>query len=907
MTSEQTMRTFLSGNEAIARGAWEAGVTFATGYPGTPSTEILERLVGYDGIDCHWAANEKVAFEEGMGFALAGGRALVTMKHVGLNVASDAFMVFPYSGTNGGFVVVSADDPGMHSSQNEQDNRFLARMARVPVIEPAEPQECKDFLHEAYALSESYGTPVMFRTTTRTAHCKGSVRFGQRSVPERRSFEPDPKRYSVPIYRQRLRPLLEERWQKLERYAAATQLNRASGHGSRVGAIANGISRSYAREVLPTADVFDLGMTWPLPMQALEEFCAAHEVVYVIEEGDPFVEEQLRAAGIRNVVGKSLFGVIGEYSPERLARALAGSPEAPGAPAGAGSGTGGGARASASAAASLAANRANGDEGANSTDGDNGAGAASGATGQGTDAEPAAAPPPTPRPPMFCIGCGHRTVFDVLGQLKLLVAGDIGCYTMGALYPYEAEHTTFCMGASISTAVGFQRAGQDKAVAVIGDSTFLHGGIPAMLDAVYTRTPVTVLILDNGTTGMTGQQSHPGSGNDLSGAEAPRADIPKLVAGLGVEHVAVVDTWDRKGIRRAILAARGHGGPAVVVIQGPCQLLPEMRARDQEPLQVVESLCTDCDACYRIRCPAITPAESGLPEIDAALCVTCNVCADLCMPGAIVTASRAVELEPVGASAGGGSSASSPASPMTAASSAASAGCAPADAAAATGAEALAGLEAAAGASLAAFELSEIEAPDDDDPPISVLIAGVGGQGVLLIAEMLALAAVEAGFEAKQTEIHGVSQRGGSVHSHVRFGRAVHSPLIPFGSADIVVALEKLEGLRFAPFVAEDGVLLVDEREVMPISAGPAAAATYPHDAVARIAAMGRQAVAVQATISARERLGNERAANVLMLGRMASRLPIPRPVWDRVLEQRVPPRYLDLNRRAFEFGYAEG
>jgi indolepyruvate ferredoxin oxidoreductase alpha subunit len=586
-------RLFFSGNEAIARGAWESGVRFAAGYPGTPSTEILENLVHYPGIDSHWATNEKVAFEEGMGFAIAGGRSLVTMKHVGLNVASDAFMVFPYAGTNGGFVVISADDPGMHSSQNEQDNRNLARMARVPVIEPATPQECLDFLHLAYELSEAFGTPVMFRTTTRTAHCKGTVLVGERNVPESVSFDPDPRRFSVPIYRQALRPGVEERFDRLCDYAETAPFNhvelasrRPRGGEAAVGVVANGISRHYAREVFLDADIFDLGMTWPLPHDALLDFCRRHETVYILEEGDAFVEDQLRAFGATNVVGKRLFGRVGEYSPDRLAQALydAGLQELSALP---------------------------------------------------EPESPAVEPAATPRPPMFCVGCGHRTVFDVLGQLKLLVAGDIGCYTMGALYPYEAEHTTFCMGASIGTAVGFQRAGLTKAVAVIGDSTFLHSGIPALLDAVYTQTPVTVLILDNRTTGMTGQQSNPGSGTDLAGDPAPQVNLEALVRGLGVGHVAAVDAWDRRGIRRAIVAARSRGEPAVVLVQGPCQLLPDMRRRDIEPLTVHADLCTECNACYRIHCPAITAGPVGLPEIDPTLCVTCSVCQELCVPGAI--------------------------------------------------------------------------------------------------------------------------------------------------------------------------------------------------------------------------------------------------------------------------------
>ncbi|MCC7020250.1 MAG: hypothetical protein IT332_10870 [Ardenticatenales bacterium] len=573
------MRDFLSGNEALARGAWEAGVRYATGYPGTPSTEILESLVGYPEVDTHWSTNEKVAFEEGIGFAVAGGRALVTMKHVGLNVAADPFMVFPYSGTNGGFVVVSADDPGMHSSQNEQDNRYLARMARVPIVEPGTPQECLEFMRQAFELSEAFGTPVMVRTTTRTAHCKGRVSTGGRREVPPVAFDPDPRRFSVPIYGRQLRPLLEDRLGRLAIYAETTPFNRVSVTGRPIGVVANGISRAYAREVLPEADYFDLGLTYPLPLVGLLSFCRDHETVYVVEEGDPFIEEQLRAAGATNIIGKDLFGICGEYSPERLAEAIDGR---------------------------VFARALN-----------------------------TSIPAPS-RPPMFCVGCGHRTVFDALGQLRVTVAGDIGCYTMGALPPYEAEHLTFCMGASIGNAIGLLRAGVKRSVAVIGDSTFLHTGIPSLIDAVYTRTPITLLILDNGTTGMTGQQPNPVAGYDMAGVDAPVLDLEALVRAVGVKDVVVVDTWDRSAIRRAVLSALAHDGPSVAIIRGPCQLLPEMRARDLEPLVVDESLCTECNACYRIQCPAITSGPHGLPTIDAAACVTCTVCQQLCRYDAIL-------------------------------------------------------------------------------------------------------------------------------------------------------------------------------------------------------------------------------------------------------------------------------
>jgi indolepyruvate ferredoxin oxidoreductase alpha subunit len=571
-------RELLLGNQAIARGAWEAGVRFAAGYPGTPSTEILETLVHYPEVQAQWSANEKVAFEEGMGAAIGGLRVLVTMKHVGLNVAADPFMVFPYAGTNGGFVVVSADDPGMHSSQNEQDNRYLARMARVPVLEPSDAQECKDFVKLGLELSETFGTPVMLRTTTRLAHHKGLVALGERQEVAQKAFNPDPRRFSVPIYRRLLRPQVEERLERLREYAESTPVNRLEEADSELGVVTSGIAYQYVKEILPEASVLRLGMTHPLPPELLRGFCARHQKVYVVEEGDPFIEEYIRSIGISDVEGKGRFGVIGEYSPGRLAEAM------------------------------------------------------------GLSQVPA---PFTsgiqllPRPPMFCVGCGHRTVFSALRQLKVTVAGDIGCYTMGALPPYEASHTTFCMGASIGTAFGLERSGQERVVAVIGDSTFIHAGIPALVDAVYNGSNLTLIILDNAITGMTGGQPHPASGKTLSGEEAPKLDLSAVCHAVGVQQVAVVDTWGRKQVLGAIRKALAHKGPAVVIVQGPCQRLPEMKQRSITPFYVDETLCTQCDACFKVWCPAITRTDRDVPQINPVECTACTVCAQVCPTDAI--------------------------------------------------------------------------------------------------------------------------------------------------------------------------------------------------------------------------------------------------------------------------------
>ncbi len=593
------MKQLMLGNEAIARGAWEAGVKFAAGYPGTPSTEILENLAKYPEVDAQWSANEKVAFEEGMGAAIGGLRVLVTMKMVGLNVAADPFMVFPYAGTNGGFVVISADDPGMHSSQNEQDNRYLALMAKVPVIEPSDAQECKDFMRFGFELSEQFGTPVMLRTTTRLAHHKGLVELGERAEVVKRDFSPDAKRFSVPIYRTLLRPKVQKRLADLRDYAETASLNRGEWRSGRsgvepargsIGFITSGIAYQYVREIMPEASVFRLGMTYPLPSQTLIEFCAAHETIYVVEEGEAFIEDHIAALGVRNAMGKAIFGVIGEYSPDRIAKAIGINVATP--------------------------------------------------IDLGQDITTLC----VPRPPMLCIGCGHRTVFDTLRQLKVTVAGDIGCYTMGALPPYEAEHTTFCMGASIGTAFGLERAGHNRTVAIIGDSTFVHAGIPSLIDAVYNGSSLTLIILDNSTTGMTGQQPHPSTGATLKGKPAPKLDLEALVRAAGVKQVQVVDTWQRKEVVRAIRTAMAYHGPAVVIAQGPCMRLPEMKLAERgvTPFFVDESLCTQCEACFKVWCPAITRTANGFPLIDGLDCTACTVCVQVCPADAIVPVQRIV-------------------------------------------------------------------------------------------------------------------------------------------------------------------------------------------------------------------------------------------------------------------------
>lgn len=574
------MREFLLGNEAIARGAWEAGVKFVAGYPGTPSTEIVETLARrFPETNPRWSANEKVAFEEGMGAAIGGLRVLVTMKHVGLNVAADAFMVFPYAGTNGGFVVISADDPGMHSSQNEQDNRYMARMAKVPVLEPSDAQECHDFILAGMELSERFKSPVMLRTTTRLAHHKGLVEVGERKEIERREFIADAKRFSVPIYRLARRPEVEKTLNALADYAETCSFNRVEHSDNKsIGIVTSGIAYQYVKEVMPEAGVLRLGMTFPLPQKLLREFCSKYETVYVIEEGEAFIEEYMRSLGIANLKGKEIFGVIGEYSPGRLRSALAlGNPPKP------------------------------------FVDGIH----------------------LLPRPPMMCVGCGHRTVFAALKQLKVTVSGDIGCYTMGALPPYEAEHTTFCMGASIGVAVGLEQAGHKDTLAIIGDSTFIHAGIPPLIDAVYNKSHLTLVILDNSATGMTGSQPNPASGNNILGEDAPKLDLEAFCRVTGVGLVEVVDTWQRKEMVGTLRRSIAYQGPSVVIARGACQQLPEMKKRKIIPFKVDEELCTQCNACFKVWCPAITRTPGNFPVIAANECTSCTVCAQVCPVDAI--------------------------------------------------------------------------------------------------------------------------------------------------------------------------------------------------------------------------------------------------------------------------------
>jgi len=552
----------MSGNDAVARGAWEAGVAFAAGYPGTPSTEVLERLATYEEVDAHWSTNEKVAFEEAMGAALGGVRSMVTMKHVGLNVAADPFMVFPYAGTNAGFVALVADDPGMYSSQNEQDSRYFAKVAKVPLLEPADAAEARSLTSEAFELSERFRTPVMLRTTTRLAHTRSPVEPGDRRVPARRRVE------------------LEQKLGALREFAEEFAGNVIEEGTSGVVVVTHGIPYQYVKEACPDATVFKLGMLYPLPEQRLKEFCARFETVFVVEESEGFIEQELAAFGIRNVIGKTRFTNVGELSADLVAAGL---------------------------------------------------------TGADVPADFGEEIAVLPRPPVLCPGCAHRGVFTTLKKLGVLVTGDIGCYTLGCLPPYEAIHTTFCMGASISNATGFRRAGEERVVAVIGDSTFLHSGLAGLLSAVYNQVPTTVMLLDNGTTGMTGHQEHPGTGHTLKGAPAPAVDYEALIRALGVEQVTVVDPWDLEATERAVQAGLAHPGPAVIIARRHCRLLPVEKSEERVPYRVVLEDCILCEECMATGCPALVWEEDG-PHIREWECTGCSLCAQMCSTEAIVLA-----------------------------------------------------------------------------------------------------------------------------------------------------------------------------------------------------------------------------------------------------------------------------
>jgi len=589
----------LSGNEAVARGAWEAGVTFASAYPGTPSTEILEEFSRFPNVYAEWAPNEKVALDAAIGAAYAGRRALATMKHVGVNVAADSLMYASMTGAEAGLVLVTADDPAMHSSQNEQDNRTYAKFARIPCLEPSDSQEAKDLTLAAFELSERFDTPVLLRLTTRICHSTTAVELadGESRIANHKSqigpFPRNPEKYvTVPAHARKRHVVIEQRIRDVAEAAETFPFNRIERGTSDLGVITAGVAYQYAKEVFPEASVLHLGMTWPLPARMIREFAASVARLIVIEELDPFIEEAVRLLGIA-VLGKEIFPITGEFDPRVVRENAVRVGLLP-------------------ASASVPLPQVD-------------------------------IPPLPPRPPVLCPGCPHRSTFYILNKLKVPVNGDIGCYTLGLTPPLNAIHTTGCMGAGIGVAHGALKAGSpERHVAVIGDSTFFHTGIPALINVVYNNSPVITVIMDNRITGMTGHQENPGTGRTLQGQETVQIELEPLVRALGVRHVKTVPAFDVAEIEATLKAYLKLDEPSVLITLEPCALLPEARKR-WAPLAVLADQCNGCTLCFRIGCPAILKSDeldekTRRPKalIDATLCTGCEVCAQVCPRKAIM-------------------------------------------------------------------------------------------------------------------------------------------------------------------------------------------------------------------------------------------------------------------------------
>ncbi len=574
-------KTIMSGNEAIARGFYEAGGLFASAYPGTPSTEILENIGQYDEIQAQWAPNEKVALEVAAGAALGGVRALAAMKHVGLNVAADPLFSLSYQGTNAGIVIVSADDPAMHSSQNEQDNRWYARAAKIPMLEPSDSQEAKDFTIFALELSEQYDTPVLLRTTTRINHSKSIVTLNDRRAVPKKEYKKDvAKTVLLPSNARKKHVLVEQRLAALESYGNHCPWNRIEWDDKRLGIITSGVSYQYAKEVFPHASILKLGLTHPLPKQLVREFAEQVEKIYVIEELDPFLEEQISAMGI-HVEGKNRLPILGELSPDIIAQSFGlASP----------------------AAESIL-----------------------------TDV------PIPPRPPVLCPGCSHRGIFYAMKKLRLTVTGDIGCYTLAAIPPLEIMDTCLCMGASIGYAEGMEKAAGDKfkgkLIGVIGDSTFFHSGIPGLLDIVYNQGKTKICILDNHITAMTGHQEHPGSGLTLKGQPTTKVDIETICRAVGIKRVVKVDPYNINETVSVLKQELAADEPSVIIADAPCVI----RARKifNKPYFVDPEICIMCGMCHKVGCPAIEKDENGKTKINELLCIGCDICRQVCKPQAI--------------------------------------------------------------------------------------------------------------------------------------------------------------------------------------------------------------------------------------------------------------------------------
>lgn len=573
-----TEKVIMLGNEAIARGAYEAGVKVSSAYPGTPSTEISENLVKYkEDIYAEWAPNEKVAAEVAIGASVSGVRAMACMKHVGLNVASDPLYTVSYMGVNGGLLFMVADDPGLYSSQNEQDTRMIARAAGVPVLEPSDSQEAKEFVKKGFEISEKFDRPVIFRITTRLAHSQGLVKPESRADVLDKPYERNIRKNVMMPGNAKFRHIeIEKRNNELKEAANVMDINRVEMKDTTIGVITSGIPYQYVKEALPEASVLKLGMVNPLPEKLIRNFAAKVEKLYIVEELDPVIEEQVKSWGIQ-AVGKEIFTIQGEYSANMIRKAV---------------------------------------------------------LKEETGAAKSADVPQ--RPPILCPGCPHRSVFYVLNKLKIHAAGDIGCYTLGAVAPLSVVDTTICMGASISSLHGMEKAkGKEYIknwVAVIGDSTFLHTGINSLMNMVYNKATGTVMILDNSTTGMTGHQDHAATGKTLQGEETHAVDIPGLCRAVGVTNVKVVNAFDIAELEKTIKEETAKDEVSVIITRTPCVLLD----KSKKPLYTADTeKCRKCGMCMKPGCPAMTRNADGTIRIDDTMCTGCGLCEKLCKFDAI--------------------------------------------------------------------------------------------------------------------------------------------------------------------------------------------------------------------------------------------------------------------------------
>ncbi|MDR2649988.1 MAG: indolepyruvate ferredoxin oxidoreductase subunit alpha [Clostridiales bacterium] len=564
------MKFLMLGNEAVARGAYEAGVRFASAYPGTPSTEITEYISSYDEVFSEWAPNEKVAVEAALGASLAGARSMSAMKHVGLNVAADPLFTASYTGVNAGFLICVADDPGMHSSQNEQDSRHYARASKTLMLEPSDSMECLYFTTRAFELSETFDTPVLLRLTTRVSHSRSLADQGARRE-FKRAYKRDPQKYvMMPAMAQKRHKFVEERVLALKAFAESTDLNAVEYNDKRIGVITSGMSYNYAKDALgDKASYLKLGVVYPLPETLITDFAANVDECYVLEELDPYIEEHCRALGL-NVKGKAYFTALGEYSAKLIREVILNEPP-----------------------------------------------------------EKTAGIPGLPgRPPVMCAGCPHRAVFYALKQIPgLIVSGDIGCYTLGALQPLNMMDSCVCMGASVSMAHGMDKTGS-RAVAVIGDSTFIHSGVTGLIDIVYNKGSSTVIILDNSITGMTGHQNNPANGMTIKGEPTRQVDLKKLCNAVGVDRVFTVDPFDLKGFTKLVKTELEQNEPSVIIARRPCALLKTVSFG--APYVIDKEKCVKCGMCLKIGCPAIFKAADGKSAIDSTLCAGCAYCTNLC-------------------------------------------------------------------------------------------------------------------------------------------------------------------------------------------------------------------------------------------------------------------------------------